>query len=80
MWRLPGGGIHTTAVGYAGGHTKNPTYREVCSEATGHAEVVLAIFDPQVTSFERLLALFWASHDPTQGMRQGSDQGSQYRS
>jgi peptide-methionine (S)-S-oxide reductase len=73
-------GVYTTAVGYAGGHTPNPTYREVCSEMTGHAEVVLVVFDPAVTSHEELLKVFWESHDPTQGMRQGNDVGTQYRS
>lgn len=73
-------GIYTTAVGYAGGHTKNPTYREVCSGMTGHAEVVLVVYDPKVTTYSALLKLFWESHDPTQGMRQGNDVGTQYRS
>jgi len=78
FWRAPG--IYTTAVGYAGGFTPNPTYREVCSGETGHAEVVLAVFDPAVTSDEEILRLFWENHDPTQGMRQGNDAGTQYRS
>jgi peptide-methionine (S)-S-oxide reductase len=73
-------GIYTTAVGYAGGYTPNPSYEEVCSAATGHAEVVLAVFDPNVTSYETMLKLFWENHDPTQGMRQGNDIGTQYRS
>jgi peptide-methionine (S)-S-oxide reductase len=73
-------GVYTTAVGYAGGFTPNPTYEEVCSVATGHAEVVLAVFDPAVTSYEEMLRLFWENHDPTQGMRQGNDVGTQYRS
>src|ERR671911_1456816 len=73
-------GVYTTAVGYAGGFTPNPTYQEVCSAGTGHAEVVLAVFDPNVTSYEAMLKLFWENHDPTQGMRQGNDVGTQYRS
>ena len=73
-------GVYTTAVGYAGGLTPNPTYQEVCSTKTGHAEVVLVAFDTQQTSFEDMLRLFWEGHDPTQGMRQGNDVGSQYRS
>jgi peptide-methionine (S)-S-oxide reductase len=78
FWQAPG--AYTTAVGYAGGHTPNPTYEEVCSARTGHAEVVLAVFDPSVTSYEAMLRLFWENHDPTQGMRQGNDVGTQYRS
>jgi peptide-methionine (S)-S-oxide reductase len=73
-------GIYTTAVGYAGGFTPNPTYEEVCSAGTGHAEVVLAVFDPGATSLDAMLKLFWENHDPTQGMRQGNDVGTQYRS
>lgn len=73
-------GVYATAVGYAGGDTPNPTYREVCSGMTNHNEVVLVVFDPQVVGYARLLALFWESHDPTQGMRQGNDVGTQYRS
>jgi peptide-methionine (S)-S-oxide reductase len=73
-------GVYTTAVGYAGGYTPNPTYEEVCSGSTGHAEVVLAVFDPQQTTYEEMLRLFWENHDPTQGMRQGNDVGTQYRS
>jgi peptide-methionine (S)-S-oxide reductase len=73
-------GVHVTAAGYAGGLTPNPTYEEVCSGQTGHSEVVLMVFDPAIVSFEELLALFWESHDPTQGMRQGNDIGTQYRS
>jgi len=78
FWELDG--VYTTAVGYAGGYTKNPTYREVCSGMTGHNEVVLVVFDPAVVSYAQLLACFWNSHDPTQGMRQGNDVGTQYRS
>jgi len=73
-------GVYTTAVGYAGGHTPNPTYDEVCSGRTGHNEVVRVVFDPEATSYEALLRLFWEGHDPTQGMRQGNDVGTQYRS
>jgi peptide-methionine (S)-S-oxide reductase len=73
-------GVWTTAVGYAGGHTPNPTYDEVCSARTGHTEAVLAVFDPSQTSYEEMLRLFWENHDPTQGMRQGNDMGTQYRS
>ena len=73
-------GVFSTAVGYAGGLTPNPTYYEVCSGQTGHCEVVLVVFDPAHTSYEALLAVFWESHDPTQGMRQGNDMGTQYRS
>jgi peptide-methionine (S)-S-oxide reductase len=78
FWQAPG--VHTTAVGYAGGLTPNPTYEEVCSGRTGHAEVVLAVFDPRLTSLDELLRVFWEGHDPTQGMRQGNDVGTQYRS
>jgi peptide-methionine (S)-S-oxide reductase len=73
-------GVYTTAAGYAGGYTPNPSYEEVCSTGTGHAEVVLAVFDPNVTSYDAMLKLFWENHDPTQGMRQGNDVGTQYRS
>jgi peptide-methionine (S)-S-oxide reductase len=73
-------GVYTTAVGYAGGHTANPTYREVCSGLTNHNEVVLVVFDPRTVDYSQLLGMFWESHDPTQGMRQGNDVGTQYRS
>ncbi|MGC6485429.1 MAG: peptide-methionine (S)-S-oxide reductase MsrA [Candidatus Puniceispirillales bacterium] len=78
FWQLPG--VWTTSVGYAGGHTPNPTYREVCSGGTGHTEIVEVVFDPAVIGLNRLLQVFWESHDPTQGMRQGNDVGTQYRS
>ena len=78
FWQLDG--VYTTAVGYAAGHTRNPTYREVCSGMTGHAEVVLVVFDPSTITYDELLKVFWENHDPTQGMRQGNDVGTQYRS
>ena len=78
FWETPG--VTVTAVGYAGGLTPNPTYKEVCSGRTGHAEVVLVVYDPKVITYEKLLRIFWENHDPTQGMRQGNDSGTQYRS
>jgi peptide-methionine (S)-S-oxide reductase len=78
FWRTPG--VYSTAVGYAGGHTPNPSYEEVCSGRTGHTEVVLVVFDPAQISYSTLLRVFWEGHDPTQGMRQGNDRGTQYRS
>lgn len=78
FWQTPG--VHSTAVGYAGGQTENPTYKDVCYSETGHAEVVLVVFDPTHVSYTDLLKVFWESHDPTQGMRQGNDIGTQYRS
>ncbi len=78
FWQVPG--VYSTAVGYAGGHTPNATYEEVCSGLTGHNEVVLVVFDPAIVSYRALLKVFWEAHDPTQGMRQGNDVGTQYRS
>ena len=78
FWQLDG--VYTTAAGYAAGHTPNPTYKEVCSGMTGHNEVVLVVYDPEKISYEELLKVFWESHNPTQGMRQGNDRGTQYRS
>jgi peptide-methionine (S)-S-oxide reductase len=78
FWELEG--VFSTSVGYSGGFTKNPTYREVCTGMTGHNEVVLVVYDPELISYESLLITFWEDHDPTQGMRQGNDQGTQYRS
>jgi len=78
FWKMDG--VHTTAVGYAGGYTPNPTYEEVCTGRTGHSEVVLVVYQPSLVSYEELLKVFWETHDPTQGMQQGNDIGSQYRS
>jgi peptide-methionine (S)-S-oxide reductase len=78
FWQQPG--VYSTAVGYAGGLTPNPTYREVCTGMTGHNEVILVVFDPKTTTYEAMLKVFWENHDPTQGMRQGNDAGTQYRS
>jgi peptide-methionine (S)-S-oxide reductase len=78
FWQTPG--VYSTAVGYAAGHTRNPTYQEVCSGQTGHNEVVLVVFDPKQVSYDEILRIFWEGHNPTQGMRQGNDMGTQYRS
>jgi peptide-methionine (S)-S-oxide reductase len=78
FWQLPG--VYTTSVGYAGGYTPNPSYEEVCSGRTGHAEVVMVVYDPSAVSYDDLLRVFWETHDPTQGYRQGNDVGTQYRS
>lgn len=78
FWQTPG--VHSTAAGYSGGHTPNPTYREVCSGRTNHTEAVLVVYDPAIVRYEELLRIFWENHDPTQGMRQGNDVGTQYRS
>ena len=78
FWQQPG--VYTTAVGYAAGHTEHPDYAAVCTGQTGHAEVVLVVYDPEKTSYQQMLQIFWESHDPTQGMRQGNDRGTQYRS
>ena len=80
IWRLPGGGIHSTAVGYAAGYTPNPTYEEACSGLTGHTEAVQVVYDPEKISLVDILRWFWEAHDPTQGMGQGNDRGTQYRS
>ena len=78
FWSIEG--VYTTAVGYSAGHTLNPSYQEVCTGMTGHTEVVLIVYDPEIVSYQQLLKVFWESHDPTQGMRQGNDRGTQYRS
>ncbi len=80
FWEHPSGGVYSTAVGYAGGYTPNPTYHETCTGQTGHTEIVLVVYDPTKVSYEQLLRVFWEAHDPTQGNRQGNDMGSQYRS